>query len=103
MSSSIDADTEQVAQVAQALNNTSLESPSQVRAAADAVPMSASTFDRVMGDDGKIRIHAQQFPGPTNLDANRTRVRILVERQVDGKWETKNIKVEDLAAYESDG
>ncbi|KAF4490401.1 hypothetical protein FAGAP_10828 [Fusarium agapanthi] len=53
-------------------------------------------------DYGKIRVGAQQFPGLDNLAADRTRVRILVERRVDEEWQFKNIDVEDLPAYESD-
>jgi hypothetical protein len=54
-------------------------------------------------DDGKIRVGVQQFPGPSNLAADRTRVRILVERRVGENWQFKNIDAEDLSAYESNG
>jgi hypothetical protein len=55
------------------------------------------------GDNGEILVRAQQFPGIDNLDADRPRVRILVERRVEKEWQFKNIDVEDLPAYESDG
>jgi hypothetical protein len=54
-------------------------------------------------DDGKIRVHAQQFPGPGNLIADRTRVRILVERISGEKRQMKNIDLQDLPAHENDG
>ncbi|PNP81205.1 hypothetical protein FNYG_05672 [Fusarium nygamai] len=57
----------------------------------------------VQEDDGKIRVRAQQFPGPGNLAVDRTRIRILVERRVDEKCQFKTIDAEDLPAYESDG
>ncbi|KAG5817158.1 hypothetical protein H9Q74_010691 [Fusarium xylarioides] len=91
---SIDADTEQVAQVAQALNDTSLESSHQVSHAADAVPMSTSTPDRVVDDDGEIQ---------ARVEAIHRMFGVSVERRVDGELKFKRIKLEDLAAFESDG
>ncbi|KAF9769882.1 hypothetical protein IL306_012619 [Fusarium sp. DS 682] len=155
MSSPGNSTIDQVAQVAQALQNSSLQSPSQVLAAANAVPLSTGSPNRVMsspfqkgrwpkdwyeadfhtelhieektlchllkrgddlkekgakfasfavmGDHGNILVRAQQFPGLGNLDADRTRVRILVERRFDGKVQMKSIDLQDLPAHESDG
>jgi hypothetical protein len=55
------------------------------------------------GDYGQIRVHAQQFPGLDNPNADRTRVRILVERISDDKRKMKDIDLQDLPAYENDG
>ncbi|KAG4257289.1 hypothetical protein FPRO04_08379 [Fusarium proliferatum] len=94
MSSSIDADIEQVAQVAQALDDISLESSYQANHSADAVPKSTSTPDRVVGVGGDLQARVR---------AMYKMIAVYVERQFDGKLVTKRIKFQDLAAYESDG
>ncbi|KLO94968.1 uncharacterized protein LW93_3661 [Fusarium fujikuroi] len=94
MSSSIDADIKQVAQIAQALDDTSLESSHQVNHSADAVPMSTSTPDRVVGVGGDLQ---------ARVEVMYKMIGVYVERQFDGKLKTKRIKFQDLAAYEFDG
>ncbi|KAF5010300.1 hypothetical protein FDECE_3550 [Fusarium decemcellulare] len=54
-------------------------------------------------EEGNIKVRAQEFPGPDNASADRFRVRILVEREVNGEPQTKSIDLEDLAAFEEDG
>lgn len=61
-----------------------------------------STFT-TEGDYGRIRVHAQQFPGLDNPNADSTRVRILVERMSDDERQMKEIDLQDLPAYETDG
>lgn len=61
-----------------------------------------STFT-TEGDYGRTRVHVQQFPDMDNLNADRTKVRILVERISDGERQMKDIDLQDLPAYETDG
>lgn len=53
--------------------------------------------------DGRIRFRVRQLSALNSVEGNRTKVTLSVERQVDGKLETKKIEVVAPAAHQYDG
>ncbi|CVK95417.1 uncharacterized protein FMAN_13499 [Fusarium mangiferae] len=53
--------------------------------------------------DGHIRFRVRQLSAQNSVEDNRTKVTLSVERQVDGKLETKKIEVVAPAAHQYDG
>lgn len=53
--------------------------------------------------DGHIRFRVRQLSALNSVEDNRTKITLSVERQVDGKLETKKIEVVAPAAHQHDG